>query len=522
MAQKVIGVDLGEASVKVAVLETSFRQASLVEFLERPVPEGEEPYLDRASQALRALLAEAGLRDVVAYAAIPGDQVSIRVLELPFTDEKKLEQVVGFELESQIPHALEEVVVDHQLISSSEGSRVLAAAVRRDYVRQLLRALGEAGVPPRALYAAPLCYGAVAARALPGEAGPFAIVDIGHVRTNVAIVRQGRLTFGRTLSRGGRHLTLALAAAYQMRYDDAERGKLQVGAVGSIAHPLDLKYALIDSTLRDALAPLVRDLRQTFAFYRAQYGESVELVFLCGGSGRLRGLGDFLGDEIGVTAVPLEFRSADLARLPDPEAARAVAPLALSVAAAGAGGRHEIDFRKGEFGYKVDYSFLRAKSFHLAACFLALLAFAAVDAYAALYKLRREEATLEKRLKTATMELFGKDVEDPKAVSREIRAAIKGRLGALPLPEETAFDLLDDISRKLPTGEDKKLDVLELDIKPKKTFLKGTITSAAAVDEIVTSLKTIRCFDDIQKGPIQNVVGRDVKQFTLTIAGKCP
>jgi len=64
--------------------------------------------------------------------------------------------------------------------------------------------------------------------------------------------------------------------------------------------------------------------------------------------------------------------------------------------------------------------------------------------------------------------------------------------------------------------------VLELDIKPKKTFIKGTIASAAAVDEIVTALKTIRCFEDIQKGPIQNVVGQDVKQFTLTISGKCP
>jgi hypothetical protein len=199
-----------------------------------------------------------------------------------------------------------------------------------------------------------------------------------------------------------------------------------------------------------------------------------------------------------------------------------VAPLAFSIAAAGAGGRRELDFRRGEFGYKVDYSFLRAKSFHLAACFLALLAFAGVDAYAALHKLRQEEGVLETRMRQATIELFGKEISDPRLVSGQIKATVKGGMGDLPLPEETAYDLLDDISRKLPTGPDKKLDVLELDIKPKKTFIKGTIASAAAVDEIVTALKTIRCFEDIQKGPIQNVVGQDVKQFTLSIAGKCP
>jgi type IV pilus assembly protein PilM len=522
MAQKVIGVDLGEYSVKVAVLETSFRQSTLVDFIERPVPEGDEPYLQRAAATLGELLEAANLHDVVSYAAIPGDQTSIRVLDLPFTDEKKLEQVIGYELESQIPHAIEEVVLDHQVIASGEGAKVLCAAVRRDTVREMLQLLGAAGAPPRALYVAPLCYGAVAARAAPGEPGPFAIVDIGYQRTNVCVIKQGRLTFGRTLSRGGRHLTLALAAAYQMKVEDAERGKLQVGAVGSVAAPLELKFALIDSTLRDALAPLVRDLRQTISYYRAQFGESIQLVFLCGGTSRLRGLAELIADEVNVTAVPLEFRSGDLRELPDPETSRPVVSLALAVAAAGAGGRKELDFRRGEFGYKVDYSFLRAKSFHLAGCFLALLAFAAIDAYAALHKLRIEEGMLETKLKAATVELFGKPVTDPKSVSLQIKAMVKGGMGDLPLPEETAYDLLDDISRKLPTGPDKKLDVLELDIKPKKTFVKGTIASAAAVDEIVTALKTIRCFEEIQKGPIQNVVGQDVKQFTLTIAGKCP
>jgi general secretion pathway protein L len=522
VAQKVIGVDLGEYSVKVAVLETSFRQSTLVDFIERPIPLGDEPLLERSAATLGELLAAANLHDVVTYAAIPGDQASIRVLDLPFSDPKKLDQVIGYELESQIPHAIEEVVLDHQVISTGETTKVLCAAVRKEVVRDLLDALSSAGCPPRALYVAPLCYGAVTARALPGEPGPLAIVDIGHLRTNVCIVKQGRLTFGRTLSRGGRHLTLALAAAYQMKVEDAERGKLQVGAVGSVARPLELKYALIDSTLRDALAPLVRDLRQTFSYYRAQFGEAVQLVFLCGGTSRLRGLSELIADEVNVTAVPLEFRSEDLARLEDAEASRPVVPLALAIAAAGAGGRRELDFRRGEFGYHVDYSFLRAKSFHLAACFLALLAFAAVDAYAALHKLRQEEGLLETRLRQATTELFGKEITDPRLVSGQIKATVKGGMGELPIPEETAYDLLDDLSRKLPTGEDKKLDVLELDIKPKKTFIKGTIASAAAVDEIVTSLKTIRCFEDIQKGPIQNVVGQDVKQFTLSIAGKCP
>jgi hypothetical protein len=66
-----------------------------------------------------------------------------------------------------------------------------------------------------------------------------------------------------------------------------------------------------------------------------------------------------------------------------------------------------------------------------------------------------------------------------------------------------------------------KLDVAELDIRPKKTFIKGTVDSAAAVDEMATKLREIECFDEITKGAITEVSG-GAKQFTLNIASKCP
>jgi hypothetical protein len=90
-----------------------------------------------------------------------------------------------------------------------------------------------------------------------------------------------------------------------------------------------------------------------------------------------------------------------------------------------------------------------------------------------------------------------------------------------PLPKATAFDLLDQISRKVPPGDRVKLDVTELDIRPKKTFIKGTADSGAAVDEIATKLKEIDCFEEVTKGAITEVSGGG-KQFTLNVTSKCP
>ena len=82
-------------------------------------------------------------------------------------------------------------------------------------------------------------------------------------------------------------------------------------------------------------------------------------------------------------------------------------------------------------------------------------------------------------------------------------------------------DLLDQISRKVPSDDKIKLDIMELDIRPKKTFIKGTVDSAAAVDEIGAKLKEIECYEDVSKGAITEVSGGG-KQFTISINSKCP
>ena len=88
---------------------------------------------------------------------MPGELLTMRVLDLPFSDPRKIDQVVGYELEGQIVHALSDVVYDHQVIraAGAEGTAVLVVAARIDDVGNLLGELATHGVDPRALYPAP-------------------------------------------------------------------------------------------------------------------------------------------------------------------------------------------------------------------------------------------------------------------------------------------------------------------------------------------------------------------------------
>ena len=162
---------------------------------------------------------------------------------------------------------------------------------------------------------------------------------------------------------------------------------------------------------------------------------------------------------------------------------------------------------------------LRQKALHIGALAGALLLAGGIDIGARYSNLSAERKGLDKDLKAATTELFGQPREDAEAIVQLMKKGFREEMA--PIPKATAFDLLDQISRKVPPADKVKLDIAELEIRPKKTYMKGTVDTAAAVDEMATKLKEIDCFDDVSKGTVTEVSGGS-KQFTLTIGAKCP
>lgn len=554
MAHKVLGIDLGAYSVKVVVATAGFRQSTVTDYLEAPIPPGDEPVEERAARAVGELIRARGLEHDLPYVSLPGEALSMRVLEFGFSGLKRadLEKAVGAELEAQLPHELDEIVYDFDVVprdaevvrSAAEdadpqfvagkkaappkkapplGTRVLCAAIPRVRVARFLAVAGQEGLEPRGLLAAPAAYVRAASR-LAGLGGAEAagdavmVIDHGHARTNVCVVKHGRAIFARTLSRGGRHVTLAICRAWNLGFEDAERAKHSDGFVASQREPAQSDaWARISDVVKQELLPLVRDLRQTAAACRAQTGVSPKRAVLCGGGGRLRGLASFLSEELGL---PMGQVTADDAPrvVGEAAAARGVAPdaavLALGVALEGASGRALFDLRRGEFAYRADFSFLRAKAGYLATAALVMVAFGAADAYAALYKLRKEEQILDERLRTATTEVFGAP-----ATAAEVQEKLSPVTQDSPLPKASAFDLLVEISKKLPPRDKLKLDVSEIEIKKDKITLKATTDSVASKKEIEQKLKEISCFTEVTAPKSQG--SAEEQQFTLTITSKC-
>jgi type IV pilus assembly protein PilM len=471
---------------------------------------------------------------------------------MPFSDPKKIEQVLGYELESQILGELEGLVYDSVISTTRVGeagistTNVIAVAAQKEAVRAHVEALSAIGAEPRVVGCAALSYAALRGHASSDtgsgtSAQTHAIIDFGHRHTNVCVVRDATVLFARSIPRGGEDLTVAIADQFRMSPEDAVAAKHAqafLAAPGSaFASPA---HQRVDGVVREALRPLMRELKQTLAAYRAAGEAEPDRVFVTGGAARLQGFVEHVEAELVVPAARLSLVADD--PFLDPamaEQARANAPLAslelpaqaLGLALAAAAPVPQVNLRKAELSYRTDYSYLRGKAGYLAAAILAILAFAAINAAASLRGLRKEGEALETRLRKQTTELFGEPMIDGKAVSETLRGGPKG--GAPPVPAMTAYDLVDEISHHVPAADKGKLDITELDIKPKKLYIKGTAENAAMVGELADDLGKIDCFEHIEKGKISQVTAhpsgdnpnndppRELRQFDLTITTTC-
>lgn len=196
MPNRTLALDVGGATLRAVLVERTLRSQRILGFYAAP-------RTDDLAADLRALTAAHDLRWDEVVSALPGDVATHRVLVLPFTDRKRLDQTVPFELETQLPFELDAAVVDYQVLGrDGDSTVVLAAFAPKAAVRAHLDALAAAGIDPRVVDLAPLAAVNVLRLAEAGRTGASALVALDRDRATVAVLEDGRLRGLRAVSRG--------------------------------------------------------------------------------------------------------------------------------------------------------------------------------------------------------------------------------------------------------------------------------------------------------------------------------
>jgi type IV pilus assembly protein PilM len=270
---------------------------------------GEGMHYAQVQSVLPQMLNELQIKSGNVNYAVPGQSVFTRFVKLPAVEEEKIEKIISFEAQQNVPFAIDEVVWDYQLVGggADEQIQVVLVAIKSDLLDEINHAVESAGLRTSIVDVAPMAlYNAF--RYNYGDlSGCSLLVDIGARTTNLLFIEPGKI-FSRSVPIGGSSITAAIGREFDEPMAAAESRKKRDGFVslgGAYAEPSDPDVTRVSKIVRSTMTRLHAELMRSISHYRAQQqGSAPTRVFLCGGSATTPYMREFFNEKL---QLPTEF-----------------------------------------------------------------------------------------------------------------------------------------------------------------------------------------------------------------------
>ena len=291
-----VALDIGSSSIK--MVEAAVEKSGL-----RVVKLGIQPLAENAIQNNMVVDAKAvadGIKQVIqangvkakrVISAVPGRAVIMKKVQMPKQEQAELDANIEFEAQNVIPENLENVNLDHQVLSRLDDSNkmeVLLVAVKKEIVNSYSDAIAAAGLEAAVIDVDYFALENMYETNYADDAGKgvVGLIHIGAQNTSISLLQDGVSTFTGDLSIGGSYFTEALASQTGLALAAAEAFKLTGVAEGNP----NLNLAELVQPTADELA---EEIRRTVSLYGAvpsDEGDGLKILFLSGGGAKLAGL----------------------------------------------------------------------------------------------------------------------------------------------------------------------------------------------------------------------------------------
>lgn len=301
--RSLVGVDIGVTRVKLLELDRAGDGYRVLAYASEAMPQqavNNFQIIDPKAVArtiLRAL-ERSGSRTRDAVIAVSGPSVFSKTILMPAgLDDTDLEQQIMFDAEHHIPHPIEEVNLDFQVLGADADNprfnRVLLVACRRDDIEMRTAALEMAHMRVRVVDVEEYAL-RNACRLLSGQLPALgidhnlAVFDVGPENTRLTIQREGQSLYTREFRFGGSKLTHQLIQHHELSDFDVLRAKIYSGELGAQDIAADLRV------FAESLAIQIDRMLSFYQSAAAGSDESIDHVVIAGDPTLLPGLEDAL------------------------------------------------------------------------------------------------------------------------------------------------------------------------------------------------------------------------------------
>src|SRR3954453_16060744 len=261
------------------------------------------------TELLREMATEMELHRPPVNYAIAAQSVFTRFVKLPSIDQEKIERIITFEAQQNVPFPINEVVWDYQLVGggADEQIQVVLVAVKSDLLDGINAAVEAGGFRPSVVGMATMSLYNAFRYNYSDLDGCSLLVDIGARTTNLLFIEPAKV-FSRSIAIGGVSISSPLAKEFNEPIAAAEFRKKREGFVslgGAYAEPPDPDVARVSKIIRSTMTRLHSEIMRSISHYRAQQqGSAPRRIFLCGGSASMPYMREFFREKL---QLPVEF-----------------------------------------------------------------------------------------------------------------------------------------------------------------------------------------------------------------------
>lgn len=316
-SQRIIGLDIGSASIKLVQLKKEKERGILETYGELNIG----PYLkkeagqvislteDESVLIIKDLLKESGAKTNEIIVSVPLKSSFITTIDFPLMSDAELKEAVSFEARRHIPISLSEVEIDwwampkaletkkraeeDGLFEKKEKVKVLLVAIHKEIIEKFRAIALKAGLSIKGFEIEVF---SLARASIMQELSPILLIDFGASSTKMSVVDYGVIRETLQFQRGSQEITLALSHSLNIDFPRAERIKKEVGLS---LKPEDQETV---SVIRPILDHILAEAERIIIDYRRREERSISHIVLSGGGSSLKGLADLVINNLGIEA----------------------------------------------------------------------------------------------------------------------------------------------------------------------------------------------------------------------------
>lgn len=149
-------------------------------------------------EAVARLKEEAGFDEGIVLLTFAPELLLLRNLKVPFTDKKKIGQILPMELMESLPVDVESLIIDFMITDSNEeGAEIIAGMLPRELLSTTINALAAEGLNPETIGAGGV---ATCLNLVDEEERDFLLLDLQATGVGITILVDGQMVLARFVS----------------------------------------------------------------------------------------------------------------------------------------------------------------------------------------------------------------------------------------------------------------------------------------------------------------------------------